>query len=83
MPRRQPQIAEGEGIARPMEREGTTGSCRYVGTPDFAGPPRLDEMTGKTQDSLVMQHLSCEAGGKLAVLNSDLEPDLQFVFLRP
>ena len=28
-----------------------------------------------------MQHLSCEAGGKLAVLGSDLEPDLRFVLL--
>ena len=29
----------------------------------------------------MMQHLSCEAGGKLAVLGSDLEPDLRFVLL--
>ena len=39
-----------------------TGSCRYVGTPDFAGAWRLDEETGEGAGFPVVEYLSCKVG---------------------
>ena len=62
---RKPQIEIGGDIPRPVERERTTGTCRYVGTPEFAGPWRLD---GRAQDSL--WYTTCR--GNIAVFKRTL-----------